>query len=139
MVEPGAADVPEVPDLTARTRPGPFWPRTRALGTCLGIRAGGRLVAMAGERSGMGAPPAEGRGSLRPPGRTEISAVRTGPEARGQGCAALLPGALVARVLDRHEHPLPHVAEKNTGAIALYGRLGFTSRKHVAFRGFRIP
>ncbi|MFI1659932.1 GNAT family N-acetyltransferase [Streptomyces sp. NPDC020472] len=62
-----------------------------------------------------------------------------GPEARGQGCAALLPGALVARVLDRHERPFPHVAEKNTGAIALYGRLGFTGRKHVAFRGFRIP
>ncbi len=72
VVELGAADVPEMLDLVARTRPGPFWPRTRELGTYLGIRDGGRLVAMAGER-------------LRPPGWTEISAVCTDPEVRGRG------------------------------------------------------
>ncbi|MEU0403376.1 GNAT family N-acetyltransferase [Streptomyces sp. NPDC006197] len=126
VVELGAADVPEMLDLTARTQPGPFRPRTRELGTYLGIRAGGRLVAMAGER-------------LRPPGWTELSAVCTDPEARGQGHAARLLGALVARVLERHERPFLHVAEKNTAAIALYERLGFTSRKHVTFRGFRTP
>jgi ribosomal protein S18 acetylase RimI-like enzyme len=31
------------------------------------------------------------------------------------------------------------VAESNTGAIALYERLGFTTRKPVTFRGFRTP
>src|SRR5690242_14339119 len=44
----GAADVPEMLELTARTKPGPFLPRTGELGTYLGIRRDGRLVAMAG-------------------------------------------------------------------------------------------
>ncbi|MFJ6248238.1 MULTISPECIES: GNAT family N-acetyltransferase [unclassified Streptomyces] len=126
VVELGAADVPGMLDLIARTRPGPFWPRTRELGTYLGIRDGGRLVAMAGER-------------LRPPGWTEISAVCTDPEARGRGHAARLVGALADRALARGERPFLHVAEKNTAAIALYERLGFTTRKHVTFRGFRTP
>ncbi|MEN0135445.1 MAG: GNAT family N-acetyltransferase, partial [Rhodococcus sp. (in: high G+C Gram-positive bacteria)] len=41
---------PEMRDLVARTRPGPFWTRTPELGCYLGIRENGRLVAMAGER-----------------------------------------------------------------------------------------
>ena len=44
----GPADVPEMLDLVARTQPGPFGPRTITLGTYLGIRRGGALVAMAG-------------------------------------------------------------------------------------------
>jgi hypothetical protein len=34
----GAADVPEMLELTARTKPGPFLPRTFELGPYLGIR-----------------------------------------------------------------------------------------------------
>lgn len=41
-------DVPEMLDLVARTQPGPFTPRTIELGTYLGIRQGGAIVAMAG-------------------------------------------------------------------------------------------
>ncbi|MFK4107026.1 GNAT family N-acetyltransferase [Streptomyces sp. NPDC019531] len=126
VVELGAADVPDMLDLAARTRPGPFWPRTHELGTYLGVRDHGRLVAMAGER-------------LRPPGWTEISAVCTAPEARGLGHAVRLVEALTARVLSRSELPFLHVAETNTAAIALYERLGFESRKQVTFRGFRTP
>ncbi|MEU8118498.1 GNAT family N-acetyltransferase [Spirillospora sp. NPDC049024] len=126
VVELGADSVPEMLDLVARTRPGPFWQRTRELGAYLGVRENGVLVAMAGER-------------LRPPGWTEISTVCTAPEARGRGHAARLVRALAARVTARDERPFLHVAEANTRAIALYERLGFKTRKHVTFRGFRIP
>ncbi|GAA4064572.1 GNAT family N-acetyltransferase [Actinomadura miaoliensis] len=126
VVELGAGDVPEMLELTARTRPGPFWPRTRELGTYLGVRENGTLVAMAGER-------------LRPPGWAEISAVCTAPEARGRGHATRLVRALVARITSRNERPFLHVAAANTDAIALYERLGFVVRKRVTFRGFRTP
>ena len=47
----GAADVPEMLALVARTKPGPFAQRTVELGTYLGLRADdGTLVAMTGER-----------------------------------------------------------------------------------------
>lgn len=68
----GPADVPEMLDLVARTRPGPFETRTIELGTYLGVRRDGVLVAMAGER-------------LRPPGWSEISGVCTDESVRGQG------------------------------------------------------
>ncbi|MZD56637.1 GNAT family N-acetyltransferase [Streptomyces sp. SID5606] len=126
LVELGPDSVPDMLDLVARTEPGPFWPRTRELGTYLGIRVDGTLVAMAGER-------------LRPPGWTEISAVCTAPEARGRGHAARLVGALAARIAARGDRPFLHVAEKNTRAIALYERLGFKTRSQVTFRGFRTP
>ncbi|BAH50949.1 hypothetical protein ROP_27020 [Rhodococcus opacus B4] len=126
VVDLGADSGPAMRDLVARTRPGPFWPRTHELGCHLGIRENGRLVAMAGER-------------LRPPGWTEISAVCTAPEARGRGHSALLIRALAARIIGRGERPFLHVAETNTGAIALYERLGFRTRTQVTFRGFRTP
>lgn len=122
----GAADVPEMLELTARTEPGPFWPRTRELGTYLGIRDNGTLVAMAGER-------------LRPPGWTEISAVCTAPEARGRGHATRLLSALIMRITARGETPFLHVAAANSGAIARYETLGFTTRQTTTFRGYRTP
>jgi GNAT superfamily N-acetyltransferase len=116
----GDADVPEILDLVRRTDPGPFAERTIELGTYLGIRDGGRLVAMAGER-------------LKVPGWTEVSAVCTDPAFRGRGLAARLIRAVVAGVRARDERPFLHAASTNTGAIALYERLGFAVRTPVIF------
>ncbi|MEU9733920.1 GNAT family N-acetyltransferase [Streptomyces sp. NPDC048002] len=122
----GAVDVPEMLDLVARTRPGPFLPRTRELGTYLGIRRGGALVAMAGER-------------LRPPGWTEISAVCTDPAVRGQGLAGRLVRAVAHGIQRRGEIPFLHTGADNAGAIRLYESLGFRHRRDILFLGTRVP
>ncbi|MFI6345728.1 GNAT family N-acetyltransferase [Streptomyces sp. NPDC050560] len=120
------ADVPDMLDLVARTKPGPFLPRTIELGTYLAIRRGGRLVAMAGER-------------MHPPGWVEISAVCTAPEARGQGLAGRLITTLTALARARDERAFLHAAAENTGAIRLYENLGFRHRADVRFRVARVP
>ena len=112
----GAADVPEMLELVAETEPGPFLPRTIELGDYLGIRRGGALIAMAGER-------------FRLDGWTEISAVCTDPAQRGQGLASRLVGALIAAIQDRSERVFLHVLATNTGAIRLYQELGFQIRQ----------
>ncbi|MCL2554238.1 MAG: GNAT family N-acetyltransferase [Actinomycetia bacterium] len=122
----GPADVPEMLDLVARTRPGPFLPRTIELGAYYGVRDRGRLVAMAGER-------------LRPPGWTEISAVCTDERHRGQGLAARLVRHVAAGVRARGEIPFLHAASSNTGAVRLYESLGFTRRKATFFHSLRVP
>ncbi|RVU22449.1 GNAT family N-acetyltransferase [Streptomyces antnestii] len=122
----GAADVPEMLDLVARTRPGPFLPRTVELGTYLGIRRGGALVAMAGER-------------LHPPGWTEISAVCTDPEHRGQGLGGRLVLAVAAGIRERGETPFLHTSARNTNAIRLYESLGFRLRRTTRFMAARAP
>ena len=119
-----AADVPEILDLVARTRPGPFSKRTPELGTYLGIRRAGALVAMAGER-------------MRLDGYTEISAVCTDPAHRGTGLAARLILAVVAVIRERGEVPFLHVAGENTGAIRLYQQLGFAIRIPIVFGAYR--
>ncbi|GAA4555319.1 GNAT family N-acetyltransferase [Pseudonocardia xishanensis] len=122
----GPADVPEMLDLVARTRPGPFLQRTVELGTYLGIRRGGALVAMAGER-------------MRVPGRTEISAVCTDPAMRGQGLAARLVRAVAVGIRERGDEPFLHAAAGNTGAIRLYEQLGFVLSRELMFTAHRVP
>src|SRR5215475_8775625 len=116
LIELTEADVPEMLALVTLTQPGPFGRRTRELGRYLGIRRAGCLVAMAGER-------------LRMPGYTEVSAVCTHPDHIGQGYAAALITALVARIRLRREQPFLHVRQENTRAIELYARLGFITRR----------
>ncbi|MGJ5749555.1 FR47-like protein [Streptomyces puniciscabiei] len=122
----GPADVPEMLDLVARTRPGPFLPRTVELGTYLGIRRDGALIAMAGER-------------LHPPGWTEISAVCTDPAFRGEGLATRLILAVAHGIRERGETPFLHTSAENTGAIRLYESLGFRLRRRTAFLAARAP
>jgi len=120
----GPADVPEMLDLVRRTQPGPFLGRTIELGTYLGVRRDGALVAMAGER-------------LRPPGWTEISAVCTDPAYRGHGLATRLTRAVVVGVRERGEIPFLHTKADNTAAIRVYESIGFTLRRTMSFRRLR--
>jgi ribosomal protein S18 acetylase RimI-like enzyme len=120
------ADVPEMLALVERTEPGPFLPRTIELGTYLGIRRDGRLVAMAGER-------------LHPPGWTEISAVCTDSALRGQGLATRLVHAVAAGIRDRGETPFLHALASNANAIRLYESLGFRLRHNTDFLVAQVP
>ncbi|GAA3126980.1 GNAT family N-acetyltransferase [Streptosporangium carneum] len=122
----GAEDVPEMLALVRRTKPGPFLPRTVEMGTYLGIRRDGELVAMAGER-------------LHPPGWTEISVVCTDERFRGQGLATRLVLAVAAGIRERGETPFMHAAADNVNAIRLYESLGFRLRRSVTFLAARVP
>lgn len=124
IIELGAADSPDMMALTAITKPGPFNKRTHELGTYLGIRRDGKLVAMAGER-------------LKVPGYTEVSAVCTHPEHTGHGYARILTNEVVRRICSRGETPLLHVRQDNVRAIELYERLGFRQRVLLHFAVIR--
>ena len=114
----GAADVPEMLELVARTRPGPFLTRTIALGTYLGIRRGGELVAMAGER-------------MRVSGFGEVSGVCVDPAVRGEGLGAVVTLAAARGIQDRGDHAMLHVRDGNDDAHRLYRRVGFVVRRTV--------
>jgi predicted GNAT family acetyltransferase len=119
IMELGPQDSADMIELTSLTKPGPFGKRTHELGNYIGIRQGGRLIAMAGQR-------------LQVPGHTEVSAVCTHPEHTGRGYAAGLMLEVMRRIRERGEIPFLHVRGDNARAIALYERLGFRIRK----RGF---
>jgi predicted GNAT family acetyltransferase len=110
--------VDEMLALVELTKPGPFFRRTPELGSYLGIYEAGQLLAMAGER-------------LRPLGYTEISAVCTHPEYRDRGYASSLVSALIQKITKRDETPFLHVRTENVGAIRVYEKLGFKTRRVV--------
>jgi ribosomal protein S18 acetylase RimI-like enzyme len=111
----GPADVDEMLELVELTRPGPFRRRTIALGAYIGIREGGRLMAMAGERMWIG-------------NYREVSAICTHPDAQGRGLARALIARIVNRMLRSDETPYLHVENRNERAIAVYLALGFVRR-----------
>ena len=104
--------VPQMLELVALTRPGPYGPRNIELGEYFGCFEGPRLVAMAGERLCAG--------PLR-----EISAVCTHPDFRGRGLSRGLMALLIRREMARGETPFLHVTAGNTEARRLYQRMGF--------------
>lgn len=114
----GDADAAEMLALARLTEPGPFLERTHSMGTFLGIRIGGRLVAMAGER-------------MRWPGFTELSGVCTHPDFRGGGLARRLSAAIAAGIRARGDTPILHAWKSNETAIALYTSLGFRLRTEI--------
>ncbi|CAN7256881.1 GNAT family N-acetyltransferase [Bradyrhizobium sp. LjRoot220] len=116
IVTLGAADVPEMIALVELTKPGPFSTRTHELGTFLGIRVDGQLVAMTGER-------------MKPGNYTEMTAVCVHPSHRGRGYAQALLGAVARGIVARGEIPFLHVFSNNESAIALYRRQGMEIRR----------
>jgi ribosomal protein S18 acetylase RimI-like enzyme len=112
----GVEDVPEMIALTTLTKPGPFSLRTHELGIFLGIRVGGELVAMAGER-------------MKPADYTEITAVCVHPSHRGHGYGQILLGAISRQIVARGEIPFLHLFTSNVSALALYRRQGMEIRR----------
>src|SRR5260370_27362465 len=105
----GADDVPAMIALTELTKPGPFSSRTHELGTFLGIRIDGELVAMAGER-------------MKPANYTEITAVCVHPSHRGRGYGQILLGAVARQIFVRAGVPLLQVCSDNYRPLPLYLR-----------------
>jgi len=118
IVTLGVDDVPAMIELTALTKPGPFSTRTHELGTFLGIRVDGQLVAMAGER-------------MKPAQYTEMTAVCVHPSHRGRGYGQMLLGAVSRQIVARGEIPFLHVFTSNHSAIALYRRQGMEIRRRL--------
>jgi len=112
------ADGPEMLALATLTKPGPFYSRTHQLGDFLGVKEGGRLIAMAGER-------------MKPTGFTEVSGVCVHPDHRGRGYAAGLMSLVAEKIVARGETPFLHVYDHNTPAIAIYEALGYRLRAEM--------
>jgi len=118
IVTLGIDDVPAMIELTTLTKPGPFYARTHELGTFLGIRVDGQLVAMAGER-------------MKPAQYTEMTAVCVHPSHRGRGYGQMLLSAVSRQIVSRGEIPFLHVFTSNHSAIALYRRQGMEIRRRL--------
>jgi len=114
------ADGPQMLALATLTKPGPFFARTHQLGDFVGVKQGGQLIAMAGER-------------MKPIGFTEVSGVCSHPDHQGKGYAAGLMGVVAARILARGETPFLHVFADNVGAVRLYKALGYLVRTEIDF------
>ena len=114
----GVEDAEEMQALVQLTEPGPYFSRTHEMGTYVGVKREGRIVAMAGER-------------LKPPGWTEISAVCTHPDAQRQGLGAALTLWMARSIRAAGCEPFLHVLENNENALRLYQALGFEIRRMV--------
>jgi ribosomal protein S18 acetylase RimI-like enzyme len=124
IVELGEADRADVLALTALVYPHYFRERTMDLGRYIGIRVGGRLAAMAGERLGT-------------PAHREMSAICTHPDFNGHGYARRLTAQLTNDTLAAGQKPFLHVSQRNVRAKALYERLGYRLRRTIPFWSLR--
>ncbi len=110
--------VPQMLELTALTKPGPFFEKTILFGNYFGIFIDGRLAAMTGQR-------------MHPVPYLEVSAVCTHPDFRGQGYAKACMLHVMKLILDNSFIPFLHVLTSNTTAIQLYESIGFRTRTRL--------
>ncbi|SEO92656.1 FR47-like protein [Flavobacterium sp. CF108] len=110
----------ELFDLVNLVQPGYFKPETSLLGNYYGIFNNGKLVSIAGERMKMN-------------NFTEVSAIITHPDHTGKGYAKQLTSHVVNNIFDEGKIPFLHVVESNTGAVKLYEKLGFVTRRKMSF------
>lgn len=89
------------------------------MGNYYGIYKNNQLIAVTGERMQMNE-------------YIEVSAVITHPDHCGKGYAKQLVTHTVNSILDQNKTPFLHVAESNIGAIKLYEKLGFKTRKKIS-------
>jgi len=110
--------VPQMVELTALTKPGPFLQQTIRFKNYFGIFIEGRLAAMTGQR-------------MHPRPYMEVSAVCTHPDFRGLGYARTLMLHVMKIILDNSFTPFLHVLSNNSNAIELYKTIGFSTRKRI--------
>lgn len=124
IVSLGAGDAEEMLALATLTKPGPFSLRSLELGRFWGMREGGRIVAMAGER-------------MKQPGFTELSGVCTHPDRRGKGYARRLSLHVAAQIKLAGDQSYLHAYAGNAAAIGLYETIGFTLRHTLHLAALR--
>lgn len=107
-------------DLVNLVQPGYFKSKTPSLGDYFGIFRDNQLITIAGERMKMN-------------DFTEVSAIITHPDHTGKGYAKQLIAHVVNRIFDQNKVPFLHVVESNIGAIKLYEKLGFVTRRKISF------
>src|SRR4030095_2744523 len=110
----------ELFNLVNLVQPGYFMKRTSAMGSYYGIFKDQKLVAVTGERMKMHE-------------FTEVSAVVTHPDHIGKGYAKQLIAVTTNKIFSENKQPYLHVSETNEGAIALYRKLGFKTRRKISF------
>ncbi|QOG02061.1 GNAT family N-acetyltransferase [Flavobacterium sp. MDT1-60] len=107
-------------DLVNLVQPGYFKNKTMMLGDYYGIFKDNQLIAITGERMKMNC-------------FTELSAIITHPDHTGKGYAKQLITHVVNAIFDQNKIPFLHVAEHNIGAVSLYEKLGFSTRRKMSF------
>jgi len=112
-------------NLVNLVQPGYFKNKTADLGNYYGIYKDEKLVAVTGERMKMGA-------------YTELSAIVTHPDFTGKGYAKQLIKFASDKIFNEQKIPYLHVANTNIGAIKLYEKLGFQTRREISFWNFII-
>jgi ribosomal protein S18 acetylase RimI-like enzyme len=120
----GDKEAPEMFELANTTAfPGFFRRRTHEMGSYLGVRSEGALIAMGGER-------------LMLDGYPELSGICTHTAYRGKGLAA----GIIAELVRNHRRDglvsWLQVAVSNSRAIDLYSRLGFTALGRVTLHRY---